>query len=306
METIEYINQNGERKTLTLLEIIGKGAYGTVYKSLLDGYGLVAVKKQLLKEIENIITECKISGLELKYSVTIKKVLFPDNVKEKYEDTIISELGFDIYKNKISYINSEHCYLIYDLIDGIELKAELDTLETINKKLQYDIVIRYIKSLITGLNELSQHNIVHRDIKPANIMLQRGELKYIDFGLTCFSDKCKGFAGSPEYIAPEGFKKDSVNDWVKMDIFAVGVIILYIVTYKTILNLLEIENVYQAITFFKKDLESTQNKTEISIKELKFEDPNDKIKNLIIMMTKIDAKNRANIQQCIEYIDNFF
>ena len=43
MTKIVYENNNGDKKTLILRDSIGQGASGTVYKALLDGFGVVAI-----------------------------------------------------------------------------------------------------------------------------------------------------------------------------------------------------------------------------------------------------------------------
>ena len=55
-EKITYINPEGETKILVVKDLIGEGSSASVYKTLLDGFGVVALKMVKLKrENEKLI-----------------------------------------------------------------------------------------------------------------------------------------------------------------------------------------------------------------------------------------------------------
>ena len=45
---VRYKNLSGDIKTIILIQKIGKGAFGIVFKAMLEGYGLIALKIQEL------------------------------------------------------------------------------------------------------------------------------------------------------------------------------------------------------------------------------------------------------------------
>ncbi len=92
------------------------------------------------------------------------------------------------------------------------------------------------RSILGTLDFAHRMGVVHRDIKPTNIMIDRiGQVKIIDFGIA------KGAAdpdltqvgaslGSPRYMAPEQFNAAAAIDWVRCDIYAVGVTLYFLLT----------------------------------------------------------------------------
>ncbi|KAI9471947.1 MAG: kinase-like domain-containing protein [Benjaminiella poitrasii] len=69
------------------------------------------------------------------------------------------------------------------------------------------LVKRFAFQILTGLNLLSQHNIIHCDLKPENILLKqpdRSGIRMIDFGSSCYSnEKVYTYIQSRFYRAPE-------------------------------------------------------------------------------------------------------
>ncbi|MBX3176103.1 MAG: SUMF1/EgtB/PvdO family nonheme iron enzyme [Candidatus Hydrogenedentes bacterium] len=94
--------------------------------------------------------------------------------------------------------------------------------------LPVDMALRIGKEACEGLDYAHKRHIIHRDIKPANILLEieGGSAKLADFGVAKLFDpsgKDQGGApgGTPAYMAPEvirGFSGD-----IRSDIFSAGV-----------------------------------------------------------------------------------
>jgi tRNA A-37 threonylcarbamoyl transferase component Bud32 len=91
---------------------------------------------------------------------------------------------------------------------------------------------------------LFYHNsgVVHRDLKTMNVLLSEGQsIKICDFGLARFkADLNKGsmqFSGTPAYMAPELFKKQSYDE--KVDVFAFGTVVWEVLTRQVPFDALE-------------------------------------------------------------------
>src|SRR5205085_8068274 len=97
-----------------------------------------------------------------------------------------------------------------------------------------------INHLIIGLRQLHQLGIAHRDIKPDNILInpETGDIKYIDFGLSCIAEACVtvNAIGTKYYKSPElyfGWMHDktyTLLDYQKADIWALGLTIFELLT----------------------------------------------------------------------------
>ena len=302
METLNYKNHDGEDKRITLIKQIGKGTFGVVYEALLDGYGAVAVKKQKMSGniIKELKTEISLIPLLPIYSILLKKII----LNPKYE---VSAFTSDIPKINVSFSNEaleETAYSVYELVDGFGLDKILEINESENTGFSIPIFKRYINDLLQGLLEMKKANVVHRDIKPVNIMLSRGTLKYIDFGMSCFVDKCSGQKGSPAYLPPEYYKKVEITNWHKMDVFAVGATIMIMITGVRIWTSLGFKTVAELKSFQRNTYEKMGSFFATNIIRVfnPFPDFKDFIP-LVIAMTQPDPDIRPSVEECIEFFN---
>jgi eukaryotic-like serine/threonine-protein kinase len=80
-----------------------------------------------------------------------------------------------------------------------------------------------------ALSAVHRAGLVHRDIKAENVMREEGgRILLMDFGLSALATRQQDLAGSPRYMAPELFRGAEAS--VATDIYAVGVLLFYLVT----------------------------------------------------------------------------
>ena len=86
------------------------------------------------------------------------------------------------------------------------------------------------KKILFGVKSIHKNRICHRDLKPQNILLDDNyNPKICDFGLAEETRKKNvGPRGTYEYVSLEVFK--FYSDGIKVDIFALGIILYNLVT----------------------------------------------------------------------------
>ena len=91
---------------------------------------------------------------------------------------------------------------------------------------QPELVIAYMRQVLSALAYCHSQHIVHRDIKPTNILVdKRGRLKLIDFGISMVVEPgtmIEDCSGSRPYSAPE-LIIDKKHDPYKADVWSLGV-----------------------------------------------------------------------------------
>jgi serine/threonine protein kinase len=196
-----------------VLELIGRGGMGTVYKGMdpiLDR--LVALKtirldfatsaEEISELKERLVREAKAAG----------KLSHPNIVT-------IYDVG---EQEGVQYIAMEY-------LSGYTLESFIKK----KKELNYKILAKIIMQVCAALNYAHQKGIVHRDIKPANIMLLEDfAVKVMDFGIarlgTSSLTQSNVALGTPHYISPEQLEGKPADK--RSDIFSLGVVIYEFLT----------------------------------------------------------------------------
>lgn len=296
-KVINYTNFLGEDKKVVLIEKIGQGSFGVVFKGLLEGYGPIAVKSQNLSRslAESINTEVKISKvLSPDVAIILRRVLLNPSQGKPSETISLSD---DVAKNTV--------VTLYDFADGLEVQKLLDINKASNIVMTDEVVEQYVRNLLQCLEGLKTAGVAHRDIKPANLMLNRGNITLIDFGFACFYAKCTGKKGTPKFLPPEFYFLPEIN-WQKGDIFAVGITIVSLITNGGTLYEHYFSDFRQATSFFSiystGELEQKFNET-LTDYSKKFP-LIDAYRELILGMINPEPLNRWNLEQCFQWLDN--
>lgn len=194
-----------------VLEIIGQGGMGTVYKAEQIKLGRdVALKTFRSKEIPPDVWR--------RFEREARAVAQLDH------ENVIKVYDFGITEDNRPYYTME-------LLSGESLKERLDRLGSLPLAEFYYIFARVIEAL----KYTHEKNIVHRDIKPANVFLtlkneQITGVKLVDFGIAGLV-KDMGTAdqkltdtgtifGSPLYMSPEQSRGENLDG--RTDIYSCG------------------------------------------------------------------------------------
>jgi len=196
-----------------ILEQIGRGAMGIVYKGL----------------------DPKLDRL-----TAIKTIRFTDDFEEDEVDKVREQ--FYQEAKVVAQLNHPNIVSIYDVGEDLDLSylaleyLEGETLEKYTRAdnlLPIEKCIDVMRQVCDALDYLHKHDIVHRDIKPANIMILTDDLvKLADFGVAraaAGSRTRTGIVkGTPYYMSPEQIKGGKVTG--PSDIFSLGVVFYQLLT----------------------------------------------------------------------------
>ncbi|MBS0267054.1 MAG: protein kinase [Planctomycetes bacterium] len=194
-----------------LLEMLGHGGMGAVYRAVQPGIGrMVAIKK------------------------LHKHVLKQPNAVERFLREIRSAAAVDDPHVVRAYdANCEHdtYYLVLEYVPGQNLKAWIRE----QGQLPIGWSCECIRQAALGLQHAHQLGLLHRDIKASNLLVTQGDnglplVKILDLGLARF--ECESSAdggltrigqivGTPDYMAPEQ-AQDSKSADIRADIFSLG------------------------------------------------------------------------------------
>jgi serine/threonine protein kinase len=193
-----------------IIEEIGKGGMGTVYKAFDSKIREVVALKLLKPEIASDLEVIERFRNEIKLARQVSH----RHVCRMYD---LGEEWLSIY------ISMEY-------VAGEDLKRFIHRAGHLNEAKAIDLA----KQILEGLVEAHRLGVIHRDLKPQNIMIDRdGNAKIMDFGIAR-SLHTKGVTGTgviigtPEYMAPEQAEARDVDH--RADLYALGAILFEMVT----------------------------------------------------------------------------
>ena len=193
-----------------ILEFLGKGAMGEVYRAydskLNTSVAIKTLKKDLVDSPEVIARfRREAQGLHKLNSPYVIKVWGIGETE-------------DIHFIKLEYI------------DGESLRDFLDE----NLPIAGETALIILYQIVKGLEAAHKKGIIHRDIKPENILINRkGRAKIADLGIAKFLESSTltvdgAIMGTPWYLSPEQVEGGEVDS--RTDIYSLGVMFFYMIT----------------------------------------------------------------------------
>ena len=200
-------------KDYLILERLGVGSYGTVFKVKKKSSNKIFVIKQI--SLLGVLEEQK------KEYESEAKIL--NSIKSNY-----------VVKYYDSFEDSNNLNIVMEYCDGGDLYQFIKEKNKKRDLMKEDLIWELFIKMILGLSSIHKEKILHRDLKSQNIFLTKKlEVKIGDLGVAKILNKtnfAKTFIGTPFYLSPELCLEKPYND--KSDIWAMGCILYELCTYK--------------------------------------------------------------------------
>ncbi|MHC4438600.1 MAG: serine/threonine-protein kinase, partial [Planctomycetota bacterium] len=200
---------------LEILELLGQGGMGAVYKARQKHLDRLVALKILPSQIGETEAFAERFTREAR---SLAKLNHPRIVS--VHDSGHTETG--LY------------YFIMEFVDGTDLRRVIQAGE-----LSPAEALSIIPQICEALQYAHEQGIVHRDIKPENVLLdKKGYVKIADFGLAKLLDKpptaytltqAGQKMGTPQYMAPEQIEHPGQVDH-RADIYSLGVVFYEMLT----------------------------------------------------------------------------
>jgi serine/threonine protein kinase len=205
-----------------LLELIGLGGMGAVYKAMQPGIARTVALKKLHKQV-------------LKQPKAVERFLREIRSAAAVDDPHVVR-AYDANCDGDTY------YLVMEYVSGKNLKMWIKE----QKSLPIGWSCECIRQAACGLQHAHELGMLHRDIKPSNLLVTQGDgdglpvIKILDLGLARFSSETPQdgeltrsgqVLGTPDYMAPEQ-ARDSKSADIRADIFSLGCTLFELLTGK--------------------------------------------------------------------------
>jgi eukaryotic-like serine/threonine-protein kinase len=194
-----------------VLDVVGRGGMGIVYKATDPGIGRVVAIKMVTAGFSN---DPELLKRFYREAQSAGKLQHPNIVT-------IFDLGD----------HDGNPYMVMEYLEGESLESIIASRRSVPLEQKLNTIIQ----LCNALSYAHQHNVIHRDIKPANVMVLKDlTVKIVDFGIARIGNenvtRPGQLMGSIPYMSPEQVKDKAYVD-SRTDIFSVGVVLYQLLTY---------------------------------------------------------------------------
>lgn len=199
---------------LEVLELIGVGGMGAVYKARQPKLGRLVALKILSQDL----AESPAFSERFNREARVLALLNHPNIVTVYDFGRQEQFFF----------------LLMEHVDGVNLRQAMQA-----GKFSPSEALNVVPEICKALQFAHEEDILHRDIKPENILIDaKGRVKIADFGIAKLIGKQKeditlttggAVLGSPHYMAPEQLDKPNEVDH-RADIYSLGVVFYEMLT----------------------------------------------------------------------------
>ena len=196
----------------SVIEVLGKGAMGVVYK----GFDPIIERHVALKTVRKEVMDQHLAGEII--------ARFKNEAQAAGRLTHPGIVAIYDYGEDVTT-----AFIAMEFVQGHSLRHYLARREAF----ALQGIVSIMGELLQALDYAHEHGVVHRDIKPANIiMMTNGRLKVADFGIARIDRSSLTIVGSvmgtPSYMSPEQYAGLPVDR--RTDIFSSGVVLYELLT----------------------------------------------------------------------------
>ncbi len=167
-----------------LLERIGNGQFGEVYRALAPG-GVVVAVKRIFRSLDDASSQRELKAL--------------DKIKELRHPFLLQTHNFQAFEDRL--------IIVMELADG----SLQDRFKEYQAKglpgIPAEELLDYFAEAGEALDFLREQKLAHLDIKPQNLLHLKGHAKVADFGVARTQEKALdhtlNVGGTPPYMPPE-------------------------------------------------------------------------------------------------------
>ena len=221
-----------------LVEPIGKGGYGVVYRAKHED-PILGVTYAAIKVLETPTRDDVQSMNEDECTKEEINAYFEGQVRDCTKEIVLMQK----VKHEPNFVSIEDWAIEKRDNDGVNrwyILIRMELLQPLKKVplagLKEDDVIQLGIDMCQALNVCSKHKIIHRDIKPGNIFIdEQGVYKLGDFGISkMMLDARQELSSrfSPLYVAPEvislQFRDADFETAAKADLYSLGLVLYWL------------------------------------------------------------------------------
>lgn len=194
-----------QRERYRLLEQLGEGGMGTVFRAYDRLTGQMVALKRVVASAEQLQFTTRSAEEDL--GLALAKEF--QALASLRHPNIISVLDYGFDEQGLPYFTME-------LLDRPQTILDAGRNQPLDR--QVDLLAQVLHALVY----LHRRGILHRDLKPSNVLVVNGRVRLVDFGLAVEMTQTSDIGGTLAYIAPEILDRQAASP--SADLYAVGVI----------------------------------------------------------------------------------